>query len=195
MTYQKINDRPEPKEVDPEGFSNELQGDEEDGILSTRKVDAVTQSVRGVGGALSGVAKVAFGGSNQAEVNTPHQKTDLADKLDGQHLEGRVKMEAIEGRGGQPVAIPAIRQDGLGTTRIRVTNGANDAQLQQRFKSLADSQIQTPSGDVVNRHGFANEGYDIHNCSFCSGTGSIKETKIKTIPCPRCGGSGLSASQ
>jgi DnaJ-class molecular chaperone len=90
-------------------------------------------------------------------------------------------MELMEGRHGTPLAIPAIRQDGLGTTRVTISKSMTDADLQRRFKQMASTD-----------HSFGQDGYDLHRCQMCKGDGQIAKSKTETIVCPKCGGSGLS---
>jgi hypothetical protein len=169
-------------------FSEELRGSEEEGIVSTRKVDAAQQRVRGVGGVVQG-APPGMGG--QVEQHNAHDRATIGDKLPSGVLEGKVKLGLVEGRGGQPVAIQEVRQDGTGITRTTVNQGKGDAEIQRRFKELANSNIMAPAGYAVNQHGFAVEGYNIIGCTFCHGTGNIQVSKGNKDICPKCKGSGI----
>jgi len=149
----------------------ELQGTREDGILPSSVVDNVMQHrVSGMSGSV--------GGKN-VERHDAYDPTQLSDQLPDGARDGLVKMELAEGRHGTPLAIPAIRQDGLGTTRVRIAKTMTDAELQRRFKQQASAD-----------HSFV-EGYDLHRCPLCKGDGQIAKSQTEVIPCPKCNGSGL----
>lgn len=159
-----------PQSVAP--ISTELQGGRSDGILPSSEVDNIMQNrVAGTSGSVGGTG---------VEKHAAYNPGDLADKLPDGARDGLVKMELAIGRQGMPLAIPAIRQDGLGTTRVNISNKMNDAELQRRFKQMA-----------ANDHSFGQEGYDLHRCSMCQGDGQIAKSKTETVACPKCGGSGL----
>ena len=148
--------------------SAELQGGKNEGILPTSVVDNVMQNrVAGLSGA--GVEGYTF-----------FKPDELTDQLPDGARDGLVKMQLVEGRQGTPLAIPAVRQDGLGTTRVSVGKSMSDAELQRRFKQLA-----------ARDHSFGQEGYDLHRCIMCKGDGQIAKSQNETIICPKCGGSGL----
>ena len=146
---------------------NELKGGRNDGILSTSVVDNTMQRVSGIAGA-------------GAERHNAYNPDDFGDRLPDGARDGLVKMELAEGRQGTPLAIPALRQDGLGTTRVRIAKSMTDADLQRRFKQMASTD-----------HSFGQEGYDLHRCTMCKGEGQIQKSQAETIVCPKCGGSGL----
>ena len=149
------------------GFIAEL--DDSENVLDTAKIDSVAQSVQGVGGNVSGSAPI--------QSHTP--MTPGKDKLDPIYLEGKALMGLAEGRGGQPVAIPRIRQDGTGTTRISVNQGDGDLTLQRRFKSMAGH------ADAPQQGAYGTQ------CTFCHGEGKIAISKTDTESCPKCSGSGF----
>jgi len=168
----------QPKQSQKPHFSvPTLEGDD---VLSTSVVDNVMQNrVQGVGGNL--------GGGYSAESHAAYVPENILEsKLPEGARDGKVRMGLAEGRAGQAVAIPEIRQDGLGTTRISLTKGGSDAELQRRFKDNAGSIDK----DGANVHSFAT-GYAHHECTMCNGSGVIKKTKHETIKCPRCKGSGV----
>jgi len=175
--------KPEPvaTRVDPtmpaldSAIADAVRGTKEEGVLSTRVVDGVSQRIQSVVGGESGV-----------EAHAAYVPGSGADKLDPILLEGKVKMGAAEGRGGQPIAIPAVRVDQTGTTTVRVRQDMDDGALQRRFKELAGSM----GADGANKHSFAASGYDVHNCPICKGDGTIKQ-RGKLDTCPKCKGSGL----
>jgi hypothetical protein len=151
--------------------SVELQGSREDGILPSSVVDNVMQHrVSGMSGSI--------GGKN-VERHDAYDPTQLSDQLPDGARDGLVKMELAEGRHGTPLAIPALRQDGLGTTRVRIAKTMTDADLQRRFKQQASAD-----------HSFV-EGYDLHRCPLCKGDGQIAKSQTEVIQCPKCSGSGL----
>lgn len=100
---------------------------------------------------------------------------------------GKARMRLVEGRGGQPLAIPEKRVDGTGTTKIKVANIENDQKLQTRFKRMADDSL---NDKVPN---FARSGYQntTVNCPFCRGQGEVNQGGGKKIECPKCEGAGL----
>lgn len=107
---------------------------------------------------------------------------DLPDDV----LKGKVKMEVMEGREGQPLAVPQQRVDGTGTTNININRSENDGRLQERFKKMAASSMgdQTPD--------FARAGYSntTATCPICRGDGTVK-MGAKSQMCPKCDGSGI----
>jgi hypothetical protein len=163
-TTPKLSDPTKPG-LDP-AFADAIDGSEAEGVLSTQTVDGVSQRIRG-----------ASGGESGAESHMAYVPGSGQDKLDPTLLEGKVKMEAGQGRGGQPIAIPAIRVDHTGTTIVRVKQDIDDNILQRRFKEFAGSDSTSA-------------GYNVHNCPICKGDGMIKQ-RGKIITCPKCDGTGL----
>ena len=160
---------PTPEPVKP--IIKELHGTRGDGVLPTSEVDNIMQRrVSSMSGAVGG---------SSVERHDAYDPDNFGDKLPEGSRDGLVKMELAEGRHGTPLAIPAIRQDGLGTTRVRIAKTVTDADLQKRFKQQAASD-----------HSFK-EGYDLHRCVMCKGDGQIAKSQTETIACPKCGGSGL----
>jgi DNA-directed RNA polymerase subunit RPC12/RpoP len=151
--------------------ANALQGGREEGILSTAEVDNIMQNrIAGMSGSIGGTG---------VEQHSAYNPDSLADKLPEGARDGLVKMELAEGRHGTPLAIPSLRQDGLGTTRVTIARTMTDADLQKRFKQQAGAD-----------HYFV-DGYDLHRCGMCKGDGQIAKSQTETIACPKCGGSGL----
>jgi len=160
--------------------TSELHGGREDGVLSTSEVDNVMQHrVSGLGGAV---------GNANVERHSAYNPNDLASKLPEGARDGLVKMELAEGRHGTPLAVPAVRQDGLGTTRIKITKSMTDAELQRRFKQKASVSVADETG--ASAHYFK-DGYDVHHCPMCKGDGQIPKTATESMICPKCGGSGM----
>lgn len=127
---------------------------------------------------------VSVGGSvNNLNVESmgSHDMNKLSDKLGPDARKGFAKLEMVEGRGGQPIAIPKFRKDGTGTTNISVIK-TNDGKLQESFKRMANDSM---NDRVPN---FARAGYSntTRNCTFCSGDGEVQN---KT--CPKCNGTGI----
>lgn len=147
----------------------------EDDLISTEFID--NKSMRSVGGTTD------MGGV------TSYQSYDfgsLSDKLPENARQGKVKMTMVEGRGGQQIAIPQKRMDGLGETHINIIKAENDDKLQARFKKMATDSMHDKQAN------FAQSGYTetTRNCPFCNGRGLIKQGKAD-ISCPKCGGSGM----
>jgi hypothetical protein len=162
---------PAPIPSTPKSVISELHGGREDGILPSSEVDNVMQRrVAGMSGSIDGQG---------VERHNAYDPSELDSKLPDGARDGLVKMELAEGRHGTPLAIPAIRQDGLGTTRVRIAKTVTDADLQKRFKQQAAAD-----------HSFK-DGYDIHPCPMCKGDGMIRKSPSETIVCPKCGGSAL----
>lgn len=169
-TATKVPSALVPQQQQPkQEFVAELFDDDNKNVLDTAQVDSVAQRIQGISGAVSGSA-----GLESHSPMTPGQ-----DKLDPVHLEGKALMGLAEGRGGQPVAIPRVRQDGTGTTRISVSQGDGDLALQRRFKSMAGPADAPQQG-----------AYGM-SCTFCHGEGKIAISKTDTESCPKCSGSGF----
>lgn len=158
----------------------ELHGNRDDGILPASEVDNVMQNrIAGLSGSVSGTG---------IERHQAYNPSDLDSKLPDGARDGLVKMELAEGRHGTPLAIPAIRQDGLGTTRVRIAKTMTDAELQRRFKQQASVSIADETGAVS--HSFK-DGYDVQRCPMCKGDGQIQKSQTEIITCPKCQGSGM----
>lgn len=117
------------------------------------------------------------------ESHNDYSPNTLTDKLDPTALEGYAQMAINEGRAGQQIAIPAIRQDRTGTTTIIINKTENDATLQARSKRLAQASM---SNDGMNYK----DGYAGHRvCPLCRGVGFINTGKARPV-CPKCKGLG-----
>ena len=148
-------------------------GDED--MISTDLID--NKTMRSVGGS-----------TDMAQVSS-YQSYDIgstADKLPENIRAGRVKMAMMEGRGGQPIAIPQKRQDGLGETHIAIIKTENDDKMQARFKKMASDSVRDRQAN------FSQSGYTetTRNCPICSGGGTVKQGKL-VASCPKCGGAGM----
>lgn len=149
---------------------------EGDNIISTTKLDrAKFQSVGGV--VSNGI---------QVQSHRTIDSSTLSDKLPDGALDGYAEMAVVEGRGGQPLAIPQRRVDKTGVTRITVSK-STDAALQERFKKMAGDTMGDRTPD------FAKAGYQNtqKSCPMCKGACILKQGKGKEIMCPKCNGSGL----
>ena len=142
-----------------------------DDVVSTDIIDS-NKGMQSVGGASGGHA---------VDSHSSIDLGSLEDKLPEEARRGRVKMEMMEGRGGQPIAIPKKRVDGTGTTRINIVNTGGDSALQERFKNAAMSE------DSDFRHGYQGATRD---CPICKGTG-FAENAGEEISCPKCSGTGI----
>ena len=113
-----------------------------------------------------------------------HDYNSLSDKLPPGTRDGYAEMTMVEGRGGQPIAIPQRRVDGTGTTRITVVKSDDNA-LQSRFKNMAHDSMRDGGPD------FGKGGYQDaqRTCPLCRGNTIIKQNKLD-ITCPKCNGSG-----
>jgi len=129
-------------------------------------------------------------GGNTAMGNVPsYQSYDVANvrgDLPEDLLKGKVKMEVMEGREGQPIAVPKQRVDGTGTTSINISRAENDSKLQERFKKMAAGSMSDNTPDFA-RSGYANT---TATCPICRGDGTVK-MGAKSQMCPKCGGSGF----
>jgi hypothetical protein len=144
-------------------------------MISTEFIDKKT--MRSVGGS-----------TDMAQVSS-YQSYDIgsmADKLPENIRAGRVKMAMMEGRAGQPIAIPQKRQDGLGETHIAIIKSENDDKLQTRFKKMASDSVRDRQAN------FSQSGYTetTRNCPICNGGGTVKQGK-NLASCPKCGGAGM----
>jgi hypothetical protein len=142
-------------------------------VIPTSKLKSVVQTTGG------DVAGMAIAGHSSFDVNS------LSEKLPSEMLQGHAEMALVEGRSGQPLAIPKTRIDGTGTTRITIQK-SDDATLQNRFKKMATDSMNGNTPD------FANAGYNntTKTCPICRGQSTIKQNK-KNILCPKCNGSGI----
>ena len=179
----------QPQYQEPQQPQAELHGSRADGFVSTSEAD---RALRRVGGA-SGVATGAAGSSAKLEGHRIYDPDALlTDKLPEGTRDGIVRLGIAEGRQGQPITIPAIRQDGTGTTTIRITQHVRDHQLQQRFKGLADRSRDDRDGGPD----FRNE-YELAACPMCRGETTVSVNQggeLTRVVCPKCGGSGLRGS-
>lgn len=166
---------PQPTPQVPTPIDDEMTEDSDD-VVDTSRLDH-RPGMTSVGGNTE---------MGQVSSHASHQVTGQQDKLDPSLLEGKAKMNLVEGREGMPIAIPEKRVDGTGTTRIKVANTENDNKLQNRFKKMAQDSMD----DRVPN--FARQGYQntTTNCTFCRGEGTVSNAG-KIIECPKCNGSGI----
>jgi hypothetical protein len=101
-------------------------------------------------------------------------------------LKGKVKMEVMEGREGQPIALPQQRIDGTGTTSIHIAKTEDDRKLQERFKQMANESMGDKTPDFA-RSGYSNT---TATCPICRGDAIVK-MGAKSQICPKCNGSGF----
>ncbi len=132
---------------------------------------------------------VSIGGSTDYGSVDSYKSFDrnaLSDKLSPKLLKGKAKIAIAEGRGGKPLAIQEVRTDGTGTTRIKIDKKENDTRLQERFKKMANNSIDGRAPDFISK------GYQdtMRTCPLCRGESHISDGS-KTIPCPKCNGSGI----
>jgi hypothetical protein len=131
----------------------------------------------------------SVGGNTEMGNVSAHQSYDfnsLGDKLPENARIGKVKMAMVEGRGGQPIAIPQKRVDGLGETHIMINKAENDDKLQARFKKMAQ---ESKSDKFAN---FSQNGYadTTRPCPICRGSGLVRNGKNESS-CPKCAGGGM----
>jgi len=150
-----------------------------DDVMDTSKLDN-SRAIHSVGGSTE---------MGSVTSHSSHNVSGQHDVLPQEVRQGKAKMEMMEGREGIPLAIPAKRVDGTGTTLIRLTKIENDNRLQRRFKTMASDTMREFGAKVPD---FARSGYQntTSNCSFCNGQGYVKHGK-GDIECPKCHGSGL----
>lgn len=115
-----------------------------------------------------------------------HDTASVKGELPADALKGKVKMAVVEGREGQPLAVPQQRVDGTGTTRISIQKTEDDRKLQQRFKKMAADSMHDQTPDFA-RSGYANT---TATCPICHGDGDVRMGR-NTQVCPKCGGSGI----
>lgn len=141
-------------------------------VISTQRLQS--REFRSVTGVVDGAS---------LESHNDYSPSNLSDKLDPTALEGYAQMAINEGRAGQHIAIPAIRQDKTGTTTIIINKTENDATLQARSKRLAQASM---SNDGMSYK----DGYAGHRvCPLCRGVGFINTGKARPV-CPKCHGLG-----
>lgn len=148
-------------------------------VVRTATID--TRRFQSVGG----VASIQNSSSINVTAHSSIDRSTLVDKLPEGALDGFAEMAVVEGRGGQPLAIPQRRVDKTGVTRMTVAK-STDAQLQSRFKKMADATM------VDHHPEFAKGGYKNaqKQCPFCNGMTVVKNGK-QSIQCPKCNGSGI----
>lgn len=123
------------------------------------------------------------GASSQAPLPVSQYEVKTVEKPSEDLKAGeRAEIGMVRGRGGLEVAIPVRRQGKTGTTNVTVIDTGGDAQLQKRFKSMANA---SESG-MVN---YGKDGYDVKfiTCTACHGT--CRDLSGKN-PCPKCKGAG-----
>ena len=166
------------------GVSPILEGDD---VISTAIIDR--GQMISVGGQVAHAS-----GAMQANVpsHASHSLSSLQSKLPPDLRQGQARMQIIEGRGGQPLAIPSLRVDKTGVTRIRVVK-SNDHQLQQRAKRLVGESMPTEAWKRPSfRDGYRMEQTE-HRCPICSGSGEIINAGVRQL-CPKCQGTGVISS-
>lgn len=143
-------------------------------IIPTSKLQQ--RNFQSVGGNVAGVSVPSYEAINPA---------NSKDKLPDDALDGYAEMAIVEGRGGQPLAIPKRRTDKTGTTVVTIKK-STDANLQDRFKKMANDSLSDRMPD------FANGGYNDtqRECPICHGSGHIIQQR-KPQACPKCNGSGI----
>jgi hypothetical protein len=147
-----------------------------DDVVNTDMIDN-NRSIRSVGGSTDYGSVDSY---NSLDRNS------LSDKLDPSFFRGKAKITMVEGRDGQPIAIPEHRVDGTGSTRIKIIKTEDDQRLQTRFKKMADDSKGGKTPD------FARSGYQntMKMCPLCRGDCTIKNDG-QTMVCPKCNGSGM----
>lgn len=158
--------------INPKIVSKE---EEEEGWIDTGMVDG-QQGMQSIGGNVSG---------HSVTTHASHQVTGQKDVLPQGTRRGKVKMQLVEGRGGQPIAVPAKRVDGTGTTRIKIQQKEDDHKLQRRFKDMATktrSTFDNAAGPDF-RSGYNDT---TRTCPICRGNCVINDQD-----CPKCDGMGF----
>jgi len=166
--------KPEPRVMQVQPTAEAAEALEGPNVVSTSKLDG--RKFQSVGGTADGVAV-----SSHAPLDT----SSLIDQLPEGALDGQAEMTVVEGRGGQPLAIPQRRIDKTGTTRISIKK-STDAALQDRFKKMAADTMGDRTPD------FARSGYQNTQrpCPLCKGACVVKQGR-QEVPCPKCNGSGI----
>lgn len=168
-------------QVLPQGVSPVLEGDD---VVDTAMIDR--------GGMVSVGGQVAHAsGAMQSSVpsHASHSFASLQSKLPADLRQGQARMQMVEGRGGQPLAIPSLRIDKTGVTRIRVVK-SDDHQLQQRARRLVGESMPTEAWQRPSfRDGYRLEQTE-HRCPICSGSGEIVNGGARQL-CPKCQGAGM----
>lgn len=160
--------KPAPRSNTPAVPVVELKGDN---VLLAEVVNAKLKAMPSIAGTA---------GSAPVEAHRVHDLSNIAQRLPEGATKGKVKMTMVEGRGGQPMAVPGIRCDQLGTTTIMVRQTITDAELQRIFKG----QAQDTMGNMGHTY---KDGYTMHNCPLCRGACTLDGVN----PCQKCGGKGF----
>ena len=167
----------------PQSAVQSIHGKRVDGVVSAEEADRALRRV----GSAAGVASGSVGSANLEGHRAYDPDALLESKLPDGARDGIVQLGVAEGRQGLPITIPTVRQDGTGTTTIRITQHVRDQQMQERFKNMADA-TRRDEGPC-----FRTE-YDLAACSICKGETTIQINQggeIARVLCPKCKGSGL----
>lgn len=143
-------------------------------VIPTKLLDNAREFKTVGGNVNSAVGNIPVAG------NTKIDRNILQDKLPEAILEGHAEMAIMEGRCGQPIAIPQRRIDGTGITNITIVK-SDDAALQRRFKSMAQ--------DSMNANGQDSAYGSLRTCGMCNGSGTLRQ-RNGDITCPKCHGNG-----
>lgn len=160
--------------------------DSEEAAQLMGPVKSVAGAVPKVMGSLDAVS------DGRIESRSQHTVNDLNSKIEGgvtaeSLLKGKVQLERVPGRQGQPITIPTKKVDGTGTTHIRINNTMTDQQMLKRTKDMAQATMH----DQHQGFGPHGQGYDAgRRCPICRGTGSIRR-QGREEACPKCDGSGM----
>ena len=163
-----------------------VHGNRADGVVSAEEADRALRRV----GSAAGVATGAVGSANLEGHKAYDPEAMLESKLPEGTRDGIVQLGVMEGRQGIPITVPVVRQDGTGTTTIRITQHVRDQQMLERFKSMAD-RSRRDEGPC-----FRTE-YELASCPICKGETTIQINQggeVQRVLCPKCKGSGLRSS-
>jgi hypothetical protein len=155
-----------------------LEGED---VVPTSFVDSKVMQTRGGSVSAPGLSASV---SAHSSINPVHHAMIGDQGLDPSKLHGKVRLVQSHDITGNPIAVPNLRVDQLGTTLITIDNSETDAKLQRRFKNMASATMN--SGYIPNFAG----GHDgaTRDCTLCQAKGTISRKKGTIEVCPQCKG-------
>lgn len=172
---------PAPEVINAESrpVKEEAEDDDDPDVIDTTRLDQqAKKGMRSVGGVVD-----EFGVHVKSHNSYSTDHKDIPEEV----KKGKAKMAIGEGRGGQPIAFPKKRQDGLGTTRINIIKKETDATLQQRFKNMAAASKEDRGPSFKDGYG---QDYGFRDCPICHGECVVMEGRGERT-CPKCDGQGV----
>ena len=173
------NPNPTLNQLTPDSPVANILENEED-VIPTSKLERL---VRSVGGSVENSGIKANVPAYQSHAIIQASNRD-GSTLDPAVRDGKAKITMVEGRAGMPLAIPTMRTDGTGITRIQIRK-MTPSEFDRRAKNAADDSVRDRGPDFRNSYDLDQE----RACPICSGAGTTVNMG-RNITCPKCGGIG-----